>query len=288
MSEALKTPLIILLIFVPIYLFSLLGAEKEHQLAGEVYSGSYVLPARVLKVMSLEHDGVFSDVLFLKALVFYGSTLERKERPRVKPDEWKWLYTTLASSAELDPYFYDPYYFATCNLTWDAGMAREVNALLEVGTEYRTWDPSLFFYLGFNSFYFLGDNAKAADYLMRGSFIPGANPFLASLASRLAYKGKKTENAILFLSEIIKKTTDKFMLKELGMRLETLKGILVIEKALSEYRQKNEKYPDSVSDLVSSGIIRRIPEDPFGGEFYIEKDGTVRTTSDMRPVKKNK
>ena len=95
---------------------------------------AYVMPSPILRVTALEFHGLASDFLFLKALIFLGGTYERKENPRVKPWEWKWLYHVLDASASLDPYFLDPYYFGNANLTWDGGLIKEANTLLEKGS----------------------------------------------------------------------------------------------------------------------------------------------------------
>ncbi len=86
----------------------------------------------------------------------------------MKPEEWQWLDKVLTASTDFDPYFVDPYVFANANMTWEGGMIRETNAPLEKGTQYRDWDWTPFF-AGFNSFFFLHDNAKAAEYLVTAS-----------------------------------------------------------------------------------------------------------------------
>ncbi len=45
-----------------------------------------------------------------------------------------------------------------------------------------------------------------------------------SLASRLAYKDKKTENAILFLEALAKKTEDERLKKEYETRIQRITG----------------------------------------------------------------
>jgi hypothetical protein len=69
---------------------------------------TFVLPTPILKITTLEFDGLVSDFMFLKSTSFLGSTFERKERPRVKEWEWRWLDNVLNASAGLDPYFLIP------------------------------------------------------------------------------------------------------------------------------------------------------------------------------------
>ncbi len=238
------------------------------------------IPASILKITSLDYDGVASDYLFLEALVFMGSTFERKERPRVKDWEWKWLYNVLDASAVLDPYFRDPYYFANANLAWEGGLINETNALLERGTRFRSWDHLLPFFMGFNYFYFLQDYEKASDALMTASERPDASPLYASLAAKLAYKTKRTETAISFLELMVKKTNDELMRAEYQNRLQVLQGVVSLEQGVQEYRARYGRTPRTVQALLQKGIIRELPPDPFGGKYYLDERGEVRTTSE--------
>lgn len=275
-------PIILILLLFPVHVSIISKVTEAKKLLPKGEDTSYVLPSPILKIMALEFDGLASDYTFLKALVFFGSTLEREERPRLKNWEWRWMYNILKASTDLDPYFLDPYYVAEAQLTWEGNMVRETNTLLEKGSRYRDWDWMLPFYLGFNSFYFLHEDAKASEYLMEASKRPGAIPMLASLATRLAYKGKKTENAIIFLQEMIKRTEDESIRKQYETRLNALKVILFLERAAAVYQKRFKKQPETVDDLIAKNIIKEIPKDPYGGKFYIDKDGSIKTTSEMR------
>lgn len=275
-------PIILILLLFPVHVSIISKVAEGKKLLPKGEDTSYVLPSPILKIMALEFDGLASDFLFLQALVFEGSTFERKERPRVKEWEYRWMYNTLNASTDLDPYFFDPYYFGEANLTWEGNMVREINTLLEKGSRFRDWDWALLFYAGFNSFYFLHEDANASEYLMEASKRPDASPMLASLAARLAYKGKKTENAIIFLQEILSITDDENTKKMYEKRLNALKAILFLERAAAAYQERFKKQPQSLDDLITKGAINDIPKDPYGGKFYIDKDGSIKTTSELR------
>ena len=278
---------ILLMVLIPAYLSILTNLTLMNKRLPKADEINAVLPSPILKITSLEFDGLASDALYLKALIFYGSTLGKQQR-KVKESEFNWLYATLKASTDLDPYFLDPYLFANGILTWDANKVREANALLEKGSSYRDWDYWLPFFTGFNYFYFLGENDKAAAYLMEASKKPGASPFYGHLAALLAYKSNKVENAIFFLENMLETTKDESMRKDYEMRLEALKAILFLEKGMAIYKGKTGNDPINLNVLVERGIIGQIPQDPYGGEFYIDNDGSVKTTSDLRPMKKAK
>jgi hypothetical protein len=275
-------PIILLCALLPLHVATLRSAGSEWKALPQGEETAYTIPGPILKLTSLEFDGMAADFMFLRALVFYGSTFERTEKPRVKEWEWRRLYNDLAASTDLDPYFLDPYYFAQANLTWEGNLVREANLLLEKGSQYRDWDWMLPFYVGFNHFYFLKENDQASVYLMEASRRPGATPLIASLATRLALKGKRTENAIFFLKEMLRREEDEEVKKSYRLRLEALSGILALERAVELFREKFEYFPTSLDSLVEAGLISKIPIDPYGGKFFISYDGSIGTTSDLR------
>jgi hypothetical protein len=275
-------PIILLCALLPLHVATLRSAGSEWKALPQGEETAYTIPGPILKLTSLEFDGLAADFMFLRALVFYGSTFERTEKPRVKEWEWRRLYNDLAASTDLDPYFLDPYYFAQANLTWEGNLVRETNLLLEKGSQYRDWDWMLPFYVGFNHFYFLKENDQASVYLMEASRRPGATPLIASLATRLALKGKRTENAIFFLKEMLRREEDEEVKKSYRLRLEALSGILALERAVELFREKFEYFPTSLDSLVEAGLISKIPIDPYGGKFFISYDGSIGTTSDLR------
>jgi len=243
----------------------------------------YVLPSSIMKVASLDYDGIVSDFLFIEGMAYLGSNFQYQGNilriPLTEP-QWKWFYGVMDVASDLDPYFLDPYYIVNSFLTWEAGMVREANALLEKGSRYRYWDWTIPFLIGFNQFFFLQENDKAADSLMEASRRPGASPVLASLASKLAFKAHRTENSILFLEEMIRKTDDESMKKLFETRVEAFKAILALEKGVVDYRKKFRRAPANLEELVKRHIIAEIPKDPYGGKYSLDAPGRVRSTSE--------
>jgi len=279
-------PLLLLAALIPAYATVLSSMSRMNKALPEGDGTAVVLPAPILRVASLEYDALTSDWLYLKALIFYGSTFDGNKRRKLNDWEYTWLYSILNTVTDLDPYFLDPYFLANGVLAWEAGRVRETNVFLEKGIRYRNWDYWLPFFVGFNYYYFLGDTAKGSEYMMMASRRPGADPFFGFFAGRLAYKANKTENAIIFLEGMLKTTKDETLNKDYQLRLSALRNILYLENAVKVYRSKNGVNPESLSVLIEHRLIDGIPPDPYGGRFYLDKDGSVKTTSDLRTVSK--
>ena len=275
----------VLVLAVALHVLSLGKAGDAFKMLPQDEERSFLLPAPLLKIAALEFRGLASDMLFMDSMVFIGGTQQRKERPRVKEWEWRWWGKMLDTATDLDPYFFDPYFYANAFLPWDAGKAEDANRLLAKGSRYRDWDWMLPFFLGFNNFYFLQNDAVAAEFFMEASRRPGGDPMLASIASRLAFKEKRTETAIYFLEDITNKSDDVTVKKRFETRIQALRSILVLEKAVKVYKQQFGKVPASVEDLVSRSILSRLPQDPYGGNYYITKEGGVKssTSKELEP-----
>jgi hypothetical protein len=233
----------------------------------------------MLKVLAVEFDGVAADLIFLRAIVFYGGKLELGQP--LNAQDWRWLYATLDAASDLDPYFFDPYFFANATLPWKGGLVEETNILLGKGTRYRDWDWTLPFYRGFNAFYFLQQNEKASEYLMEASRRTDDNSFMATLAARLAYKANKTENAIIFLNQMLQTAVGSSR-ETYQTRLDALKGIYVLEQAVKAYRNKFNHLPLNLHEPFFLERFPVFPSDPYGGVYYLDPDGSVKTTSGLR------
>jgi hypothetical protein len=243
------------------------------------------LPPVVIKLLSLEFRTIAADFLFVRASQFYGGKVTRRED--ATKDDWMWLYRNLDVITELDPYFEDPYQLGNALLIWDAGMITETNRLLEKGVAARSWDWQLPFFVGFNKFYFLNENKEAADYLLLASKRPGSWEFLPTLASRLYSKAGRTRAAITFLLNFWENEKDPGIKHGYEVRITALRRVLNLEEALDRYRKQYGGSPKRLERLIEAGIIREIPKDPYGGVFYIDKDGSIQTTSKLAfPPKK--
>jgi hypothetical protein len=241
----------------------------------------FLLPAPVLRVAALDFKGLASDFLFVKGMVFIGGFISPGGRFQLEESQWSEFYKIMDASTDLDPYFQDPYYIANAFLPWDAGMVRETNVLLDKGTRYRTWDWSLPFFSGFNFFYFLQDYDKASERIMVASRRPGSPPLLASLASKLAFKANKIESSIFLLEEMLKNTDDESTKKIFETRIKAYQAIFFLEQAVSTYRRQFKRAPANIEELIKRNIITELPKDPYGGKFYMDLQGNVRTTSEQ-------
>lgn len=227
---------------------------------------------------SLEHRYLLSELLFYDAIFYYGSMVDR---PEERPD-YGMILKYVDSATRLNPYNIDAYYFGQAILTWDAGMVKDMNHILERGVKKRTWDFYPPFFIGFNNAFFLNDSHSAAQYMELASKLNPTIAFLPNLVGRLYYQANKTEQAIQYLKVVYRGTSNQAVRKGILARISVLEAILFLEDAVRKFERQTGQAPVKLSELVSARILKAIPPDPYGGSFYYDRsDRRVKTTSKM-------
>ncbi len=269
--------ILLLLAIFPLYLAVFDQAWEQRADARLTTNAGFVLPSKFSRVLALEYKGLLSDFMLLKAITFFGGKVDLGEP--ITEEDWLYMEASLDAVTDLDPYFSDPYVLAQGLFTWEAGRYEQANRLLKKGFKYRPHDWELPFYIGFNYFYFLGDNEHGSDYLIRASDLPGSPKFLPNLAARISYFGGKTRTAIMFLKGTIAGTSDPGIRAWLEKRLVALESAATIEDALEKYIANHGSQPSTLDGLVKAGYLEALPADPYGGEWVVLSNGRVFSTS---------
>ena len=239
----------------------------------------YIPHPQVLKVTVADQSLLVAEMAVVKVLFYYGTLVEKFNQKVIVRPEHVNMYRTLVTATQLDPYNMDAYYFAQAAFTWELKRYAEVNELLEYGIKYRKWDPWLYFYLGFNNSYFLKDYRKAAGYLMRAAELSPENSLFTKLAARYFYESGQTDFGLAFLDSMIVQSKDKVLTKTYKVRRDALLAVSSIEKAIDAFRGESGRQVKDLDELVRTGFLERMPTDPYGGEFYLDQQGRVRSTS---------
>ncbi|NTV48347.1 MAG: hypothetical protein HGB32_04785 [Geobacteraceae bacterium] len=239
----------------------------------------YVPSAEVLRIVVGDQKLLVAHAAIVKVLVYFGTLLDKHPDSKlVLPAEYLNMYKTLQTSVKLDPYNNDAYYFAQAAFTWEVGRAQEVNLMLDYGMKYRTWDYMLPFYAGFNAAYFLKLYEPAASYMKKAAEISG-NPLLTNLAARYFFESDKSELGIKFLEMMEKSTKDEQVRKLYHVRRTALVAISTIQGAVNRFKEQNGRLPERLDEIVEQNILKQLPVDPYGGRFYLDNSGSVKTTS---------
>src|SRR6185369_10413832 len=158
-----------------------------------------------LKFISADQKLFIGSSLVMKVIIYFGGLAELEKNRIIIPPDYAAMSRMLHAAVKLDPYNIDAYYFSQAFLTWDAHQFKVANNLLIEGMKYRTWDWSLPFYVGFNSYYFLKDYDLAAQYYRKAAELSGSE-LHASLAGRFMQEAGRTDHAIAYLELMLKGT----------------------------------------------------------------------------------
>lgn len=232
----------------------------------------------VLKSVAVDHKELVAALLVLKVQMYFGDLVEKANNKLIIPPDYILMSRMLHGAVKLDPYNMDAYYFAQSFLTWDVKQYKLANDLLDYGMKYRTWDWYLPFFAGFNSSFFLKDYAEAAKYYQRAGELSGSD-LTRLLAGRYMQKSGQTELAIAYLSVMEKGEKNPALKKNYLLRLSAFREARRIEISYDRFMETRGIKPATVAQLVSSGFLVPPPIDPYGGQFYLDPEGKVATTS---------
>lgn len=272
----------VLLAFVLAAAYFVMVSALDRQMANRpvVVKLGYSPSGQVMKLVAGDLKPLVAEFNVLRVVIYFGSLVEKWKNRIQLPPEYPNMFRTIETAVSLDPYNMDAYYFAQAAFTWQVGHAADVNRLLDYGMKYRTTDWQLPYFAGFNSAYFLRDYDSAATYMQRAAKLSG-HDLLTNLAARYFYESGREDLGITFLHDMIARSTDKKERTIYELRLRALTAIQALNSAVRRYRDEHGALPGNLQILVKNGYLFRIPEDPYGGEFFLDKRGMVRTSSQM-------
>ena len=234
--------------------------------------------SKLLKLFAGEHAATLAFRTVVQVMFYFGSFFEEDFNRLQQSPVYVDMYQHLKSAVELDPYNMDAYYFAQASFTWEVGQHVIVNKMLDYGMKYRTWDYHLPFYAGFNSAYFLKDYASAARYYKIAAERSG-NSLFTKLASRYFHEAGENKLALDFLDVMIKGARDQKTRLIYEQRREALLAVQKINQSVALFKEKFHRSPNDLSEIIEKNFLTDFPADPYGGDFYLDDDGRVRSTS---------
>jgi hypothetical protein len=270
-----KVILISLLISYTVLLFPFTGYLKNKPYVEKLGA---VPKGEVLVGVSVDQKEFIAASIILKVLFYFGSLVDKSFNKLDIPPDYPAISRSLHAAVKLDPYNMDAYYFAQATLVWDAQQVQLVSNLMEYGMRYRTWDYMLPFFAGFNYAYFMKNSSRAAEFYKRAAELSGSELFIR-LAGRYMQESGNTQMAIDYLTVMERGAQNPAIKQTFNVRLNAIKEVRRIELARDSYLNNEGGVPATIEELVIRGYLDTHPVDPYGGSFYLDSDGSVRSTS---------
>jgi hypothetical protein len=202
--------------------------------------------------------------------------------PRARQRGFERLFPLVDLVTDLDPSH--GYAYQTAGIVLSAeGRLDESDRILVKGMQPgrpNWW--SYPFYVAFNDYFYRGNYAEAAHWAEIAARTPGASSNISHLAFALKVKSGDHDGAIRFLTELRTAAKDDKTAKALEeqYRLALLqRDFRLLDEAVVRYRARFGRAPVVLEELIGSGELRSLPEEPFGGRYVIHSDGSVHSTA---------
>ncbi|HEU4430905.1 MAG TPA: hypothetical protein VFT98_19255, partial [Myxococcota bacterium] len=231
----------------------------------------FVPSPQTARLLSFGFDAALSDFHWMRAIQIVGSPEGPAGRSHV-------LAALIDLVTTLDPWVDHPYRFAAVWINDDEPAVRKANRLIRRGIDHHPNDWRGYFYLAFNHFYYLGEQEEAARALEPALELEGRPIYLTRLHARLAAQAGGLDAAAAFLAEMAQQTTDAIERKkfeEALMEVETERRARFLDAARAEYVRRYARDIESVDDLVSGGVLRALPPDPFGKGWMLGETAQI-------------
>jgi len=260
--------LLFVLLFVSLFLLAATngGSLTNRATANASPEGQVVIAAPVQIIMYAGDRFLAAN---LEAIRSATITLYRKERVTYRLRAHRTV-------ALLNPCHEDNYYLGNAILTW-GGMENQGNELLKRAIECRFWDEIPPFFYGFNQYFFHRniDEARKALELAATRATDNAAA-LRKLAIMITVEQMEDDQmALNYLRDQMESAKDTRLQQMLQKRVQRLEGLITLRHAQHRYEKQTGRQLTEPGQLISSGILNEIPEDPMrlGYEFI---DGKFR------------
>ncbi len=232
---------------------------------------------KVLKALSLGHEGLLADVYWTRVVQYYGSRL------RDRKTDFSLLAPLLNLTVTLDPHLMVAYPFGSFFLSQPAprgaGQPGEAVALLQYGIQNNPDEWRLWHYLGFLYYWELQDYPQAVAAYQEGAKNPKALEFMKVMAASILEKGGSRETSRFLWAEIYRSAQDPTIRANALVHLQGIQAnqdIEELERLAGQFHDQTGSWPASIRDLVTRGLLSGPPVDPEGLPYRLEPEGRVR------------
>jgi tetratricopeptide (TPR) repeat protein len=240
---------------------------------------AFVPSPGVARLLAFGFNAVLADFYWMRAVQIVGSDQGAVGRNAV-------IGALIDVTTTLDPHVSHPYRFAAVWMTDDEPAVRKANELIRRGIAHHPDDWRGYFYLAFNHFFYLAEHQEASRALDQAIRLPGAPPYLTRLAARLkSQSGGGLDAAAAFLTELVRQSADPDERAEYESALreiETERRARFLDAARAEFVRRHKRDIVSVEELVSSGVLRALPPEPFGVGWEVSESTGEIVSSHVR------
>jgi hypothetical protein len=227
------------------------------------------LPLFVQVFMAMGDRNLAANVAAIRALVVAPE--------KMRPEEFRILAKVQEDVSWLNPGHEDNYYIAFAILS-QYGELDAAQTILARAGRVRFFDYQPSFFYAFNQWYYRHDPVGAAAWMREAAKKlpdPDQQLTMQNMAARWMDKAQDTELAIRVVEAMAREARRKDFRAYLELRVVRLRQLHQLRTAAATYRERFGKQLSSLQELVDSGILPALPQDPFGFGFGFDKQGAI-------------
>lgn len=224
---------------------------------------------RIAELLALDHRGFLADVYLIQVSLHSGSLMWQ---PLKFQFDSEWAYGMMDVITDLDPKYYTAYLFSGMGLIHNFSDATLAKRIIEKGMAVFPDSWELPFWIGYDHYIYLEDMETAGAYLWIASQKPGAPDRFLSLMSSALKKAGDYEKAAMAMKALMDAAPDENLKTVYAKRLVQLENLIGLQGVIDVYQKTLGRYPADLNELVNSGIIRELPQDPFGMTYAWNAD----------------
>ena len=222
----------------------------------------YVPPYAYLDIMSGNFRPLVAQMFLIRGIM----SIAEKD-----PQSFDYILDNLRLSAQLDAKLTYAYIVGGIIAPRGSQELRRATIFMKQGMENAPDDWRLPFWIGFN-YLQLGDNLKAAEYYRQASALPGAPNYVKSMAARYYYEADKSNIGLVYLESIRNSVKDTHTLQNIDLKINWLQNIVFLEEKTKAFHEAFGRWPNDLDEVAKSGLIDKIPQDPFGKGYELDKN----------------
>jgi tetratricopeptide (TPR) repeat protein len=230
----------------------------------------------LLQKLSMGYAPLLADIYWTRVIQYFGTHLANQDT------NLSLLAPLLNITVTLDPQLKVAYQFGSIFLAEaapvGAGRPDQAIALVRRGIKANPNDWEYWYELGSIDYWNTHEYVEASKAFAEAGKLPGSPEWMTAFAAAVAEKGNSLDTSRLMWAQTLRDATDPRLKKAALYHLQELqveKDLIVLGDAASMYREKFERPPATIDDLVNAGILAGKPRDPAGYEYKICAEGSA-------------
>lgn len=253
------------LVFVAAGLAALSSLALEMAFGPRQRGRPFVPPAAYMEVVCGSQRGACAGLFYVRGILAITDENDDTRASMV------WAQRNFDTALHLDPRLVQAYFFGGVVAARDRQRLYRGIDFLKSGMSRLPDEWQIPYWIGFN-YYQLGEYLAAAEYFDKAAACPQAPVFLKGIQPMMFYRAGRPDLGVVFLQGLKSSVKETRQLAAIERKLAWLQNLIMLEDRVGAFRTRFGRLPGGLDELVSSGLIGRVPEDVFGTGYYLDQN----------------